>query len=109
MLKEDQRVDPGDTRDDDDFTMQLSAAISFVEDKHDGVFDFADESGSALPRPGAEMVLGAIRLAVRWKTRRRSPDALIAAGELGSSRVPSFDPDIERMLQIGRYAPPVIA
>jgi hypothetical protein len=109
MLKQDQRIPDTDVRDDDDHTTQLAAAISFVEGRHDGMFDFADDSGSTLPRPPAEMVLGAIRLAIRWKTRRRSPDALITAGELGSSRVPSFDPDIERMLQIGRYSPPVTA
>jgi hypothetical protein len=109
MLKQDQRIADADTRDDEDNETQLKAAIAFVEDVHEGRFDFADESGSELPRPGKQMVLGAIRLAVRWRTRRRSPDALIVAGELGGARVPTFDPDIERMLQIGRFAPPVTA
>jgi hypothetical protein len=49
-----------------------------------------------------------VRLASRWHTRRRSPDALIEMGELGASRVPSFDPDIDRLLRIGRHALPVV-
>jgi hypothetical protein len=29
--------------------------------------------------------------------------------ELGAARIPSFDPDIERLLKIGRYRGPVFA
>lgn len=109
MLKQDQRVPVEDTRDDDDFSMQLEAAIAYVAGMHAENYDVTGESGSTLPAVPAQMVLGTIRLAVRWKTRRRSPDALITAGEMGAARVPSFDPDIERMIEIGRFAPPVTA
>ncbi|MBB2500264.1 hypothetical protein H5411_14160 [Amycolatopsis echigonensis] len=55
------------------------------------------------------MSLGTVRLAAREFARRRSPEALIDMGELGSARIPSFDPDIERLLGIGRFRGPVFA
>jgi hypothetical protein len=33
---------------------------------------------------------------------------MIDMGELGSSRVPSFDPDVEKLLRVGRHAIPVV-
>lgn len=104
-LKRDAAID--DTRDDVELQAQLDAAVSFVERARAGAFAFEGQVG--LPAPGADLELGTIRLAVRWQTRRRSPDGLIAMAELGSSRVPSFDADIERLLGIGRYAGPVFA
>lgn len=59
--------------------------------------------------PTPDLHLGTLRLAGRWHTRRRSPDGLVAMAELGAARVPSFDPDIERLLKIGRYARAVFA
>ncbi|MBN9739508.1 hypothetical protein DMP23_00040 [Amycolatopsis sp. A1MSW2902] len=59
--------------------------------------------------PGADLALGTLRLAGRWFTRRRSPDALISMGDLGSARVPSFDPDIDQLLRVGRFARAVVA
>jgi hypothetical protein len=104
-LKLDASID--DTRDDAVLQLQLDAAVSFVETVRAGSFNFG---GSAmLPAPGPTIELGTIRLAIRWHTRRRSPDGLIAMAELGASRVPAFDADIERLLGIGRYAGPVIA
>lgn len=87
----------------------LDAAVAFVERVHAGAFNFADESGATLPDVPDDIRMGTIRLAGRWHTRRRSPDALIQMGELGAGRVPSFDADIDRMLRIGRFRMPVIA
>lgn len=87
-------------------TTVLAAAVTFVERIRGGDFNFAADLGSALPDPSADVVLGTIRLAGRWHIRRRSPDALVEMGEQGSSRIPSFDPDIERLLRIGRHAKP---
>ena len=85
---------------------QLDAAVAFVERVHAGSFDFGDESPeSELPEPDADMFLGTLRLAGRWYTRRRSPEGLIEMVAMGSGRVPSFDPDIDRMLRIGKYVP----
>lgn len=64
---------------------------------------------AGLPAPDADLVLGTLRLAGRWHTRRRSPDGLVGVGELGSTRVPLVDPDIQQLLRIGRWAPSVVA
>jgi hypothetical protein len=108
-LKSDMQIDEGDERDDDELEIVLSAAVTFIEGQHDETYDFAGESGSDLPAPDSDLILGTCRLAWRWHQRRRSPDALIQMGELGSGRVPSFDPDIDRLCRLGRFAPPVIA
>ena len=110
-LKIDASIDVADVRDDAPLQQVLDASISFVQRVHRGRYDFGlGESGDELlPAPDVGIVLGTVRLAARWHTRRRSPDALVSMGELGSGRVPSFDPDIDRMLRIGRYAPSVIA
>ena len=103
----------GDTEefavDEEQLQQVLNAAVAFVERVHAGAFNFDDESGADLPDVPDDIRLGTIRLARRWHERRRSPDGLVDMGELGSSRIPSFDPDIERLLRIGRFAPPVVA
>lgn len=108
-LKIDQGIPANDTRDDAKLGQVLAAAVRFIEDVHDENYDFGQESGTDLLAADVLLGLGTIRLAFRWHTRRRSPDALVAMSELGAGRVPSFDPDIDRMCRIGRYAPPVIA
>ena len=108
-LKDDLKI--SDTRDDVRLQQVLDAAVAFVERIKLGRYDFSngEDSGCDLPPPDMDLRLGTLRLAGRWHVRRRSPDGLITAAELGSARVPSFDADIERLLGIGRYAPPVIA
>lgn len=106
-LKIDAQIPPDDDRDDDELAQVLLAAVKFVERVHREAYNFG--AAPALPAPDATMSLGVCRLAIRWHTRRRSPDALISLGDVGASRVPSFDTDIDRMLRIGRYAPPVFA
>lgn len=109
--------DEYEVNDRDDTRLQrcLDAAISFVERVHAGEFDFDSESPSesesspALDPPDADMELGTIRLAGRWYIRRNSPNALVDMGEMGSGRVPSFDPDIDRQLRIGKYRKAVFA
>ncbi|MFI6759367.1 phage head-tail connector protein [Micromonospora sp. NPDC050417] len=97
-----------DTRDDAKLSQVLDAATAFVEQVRPA-FNYAGDEPD-LPVPDAALVLGTYRLAARWHTRRRSPDALIQLAEMGASRVPSFDVDIDRLLRIGpKYAPPVIA
>lgn len=108
-LKVDAGIDVDDTRDDDVNTDQLAAAVSFIERVHAERYTFTGTPTVDLPAPPVDMCLGTIRLALRWKSRRRSADALVQLGDLGASRIPSFDPDIERMCRIGRYAPAVFA
>jgi hypothetical protein len=106
-LRLDLKID--DVRDDVRLSAVLGAAIALVARLRRASFDFADDPLSPLPRPTEDIVLGTVRLAGRWHARGRSPDGLVVAGEFGTSRVPSFDSDIERLLGIGRYRGPVFA
>ena len=108
-LKGDMGIDLADVRDDVRLVQVLGAAVAFVERVRGGDFNFAADPLSDLPDPTADLVLGTVRLAGRWHVRRRSPDALVQMAELGASRVPSFDADIETMLGIGRHRKSVIA
>lgn len=123
-LKEDLDIPLSDTRQDALLTKQLAAAMGFVRRVHAGRYEFADDGSSTLivssppgyefgtdafaalsplAPPGPEMVLGTIRLAGRWFVRRRSPDGVIAMGDVGTQNIPGFDSDLERMLEMGRY------
>lgn len=108
-LKDDLKIALTDTRDDTVLQRQLDASVTFVQRVRVGSFNFDADPTSTLPAPTADLELGTIRLAGRWFTRRRSPDALIAMADSASSRVPSFDPDIDRQLGIGRFRGPVFA
>lgn len=101
---------PEDAALDDEQLMQgLDGAVAFVERVRKGSFNFAMESGSSLPDPPDDFRLGVLRLAYRWHLRYRSPDGLVSMAEAGTSRVASFDPDIDRQLGIGKYRSPVFA
>jgi hypothetical protein len=104
-LKNDMKIDLPDNRDDVRLQTNLTAAVAFVARVRGGdyKFDPTDPAQFDLPVPSADTELGTLRLAARWYTRPRSPDGIIDAGELGGSRVPSFDPDIDRLLRIGRH------
>lgn len=95
--------------DTDDARLQivLDAAVAFVQ-RVRPQFNYTGDVGSVKPDPTADLILGTLRLASRWHTRRRSPDGLVEMADMGSGRVPSFDPDIERLLRIGRHALPVV-
>lgn len=60
-------------------------------------------------RPDAETYQGAVMYAAREYRRRNSPAGIEAFGDSGTSFVARFDPDIDRALQTGPYARPVIA
>lgn len=111
-MKDELKRPQADTIDDVRMLRDLDAAIEFVQRVRGSSYNFgvSDESGvGELPDPGRDLVLGTLRLAIRWFTRGRSPDGIIDMGELGSARVPSFDVDIDRLLGIGRFRSPVIA
>lgn len=89
--------------DDGRIAMVLDAAVAFVRDRRPQ-FNYDADVTSDLPDPTDDLWLGTVRLAGRWHSRRRSVDGLADMGEMGVGRVPSVDPDIERLLRIGRYA-----
>jgi hypothetical protein len=99
-LKVDLKV--ADTRDDDQLGQVLDAAVAYVARALAGRWNFELDPFSDLDDPPADVLLGTLRLAGRWHSRRLSPDALIAVGE-SSARIPSMDADIERLLGLGRH------
>lgn len=107
----DLRDDMGDRDDQDDskdgkMSMVLDAAIAHVRDIKGWKYDLAavEESGVVKPPPTADIILGTLRFAGRWHQRRSTPDNLATLGDAGGLVVPGFDSDIEKLLQIGRYA-----
>jgi hypothetical protein len=104
-LKADQTVTV--TADDAVLGTCLDAAIAHFEDVRGGEINFTGDILDCNPAPTDTQWLGVLRQAARWADRRRSADGIIVAGDLGTTRVPSFDPDIERMLGLGRYRGPV--
>lgn len=99
-----------DSRDDAKLSMELDAAVAYVEGVRGGTVDFtgAEPPATGKARPTSTLRLGTIRLALRWHARGRSPDGMIASPDVGSVRVSSGDADIDRMLRVGRYALPVL-
>lgn len=103
-LKDDMRANPnGNAEVWDDTTLQfnLDAAIAYVQ-RVRPYFNYTADPLDTRPAPSNDMMLGVLRLAARWKIRTRTPDGVVNMGDLGSGRVPSVDPDIERLLGIGR-------
>jgi hypothetical protein len=84
----------------------FDAAVSFVERVHKGRYNFTGEIGSTLKPVPDTLPMGLLMYSRRLDTRRRSPNGLISLGELGSTRVPSFDPDEQRLLRLGKHAIP---
>ena len=99
-LRDDLDLEQVDTRDDDALSERLAAAVAFVEDVHGAGSPFLES---------ARARLGTLMLARRWYARRNTPDGLLNMAELGAARIPSVDPDVDRLLKLGRYRGPVVA
>lgn len=104
----DRGLDDDETREDEQLQQVLDAAVAFVERVRPD-FNYVADPLSELPDPTADLRLGTIRLAGRWHDRRRAPNGQIAMGDLGTTSVPSVDPDVSRLLGIGRFSPPRFA
>lgn len=105
-VKIDLRIE--DANDDEALQPCLDAAVAFVQGQHRNRYNVDEDPFSTLPSVPGSVRLGTVRLAGRWYTRRRSPDGLISTADFGTSRIPAFDADIERLLKIGRYSKAVI-
>lgn len=104
-LKVDMGIAADETKKDDQLSIDLGAAFDFAADRKAGQyrFDLTDPDQLELPEPPRDFRLGILRLAARWNDRRRTKDATIQMQELGIGRVAQSDPDIDRMLRLGRY------
>lgn len=58
--------------------------------------------------PTPDVLYGAVLLAARLFARRSSPTGLASYGEFGPAAVLRLDPDVERLLNVGRYSAPRI-
>lgn len=54
----------------------------------------------------ADVTTAALMQAARLFTRRRSPTGIQTYTETGAVYTPRWDPDIEKLLHIGKWAPP---
>lgn len=55
-----------------------------------------------------KVVQAGILAAARLYARRSSPAGLASYGEFGAAEVLRLDPDVSRLLGVGRYAPPAV-
>lgn len=93
---------------DERVTNSLVSAIGYVQARRT-TFNYSGDIESCWPPVPDHIWEGTVRLAERWNRRHDSPDGVVTMGDMGTSRVPSVDVDIERMLGIGRFAGPVTA
>ena len=101
-------VGVSDNRDDATLMVALDAAVAYVEDALAGTYNFLGDPLVVLPAPTPRVVQGAVRYAARLHNLRRSPDGTIDMGELGTARIPTNDPEVERLLGVGRWRPPMV-
>lgn len=94
--------------DDGILATELDAAVAFVR-RNRKRFNYDSDPLCEWPAPTDDLWLGTVRLAKRWHDRRRAAAGQIFMGDTGSDTVPYVDPDIERMLGLGRFKSPVIA
>jgi hypothetical protein len=105
-LKKDLKLDANDALDDDQLNMDLAAAIAWAEGLGKAYrFDTTDPDQVTLAAPPDDFWLGTVRYAVRLGDRRRSKDGMVNMGELGVTRVTSYDNDIDRLMKIGKFRP----
>lgn len=103
-LKNDMKIELTDTRDDEALQRELNAAVSFVQRRRPKIrYHPSDPAQSGYPEPDDDLILGTLRFAARLDARRKSPDAMIIIPDMGGSRVSTGDPDIDRLLRIGRH------
>lgn len=82
------------------------AAAAYVERNRPDLLTLVELTPTYLPTP--EVFEGALLLTARLHARKASPTGLASYGEFGPAAVLRFDPDVERLLGVGRYAPPAV-
>lgn len=97
-----------DGREDERLTRALDAAIDYVADPDEGVRTDLAARFTAGSVPNT-IWLGTLRLAARLHDRLRSPDGSVVFDEGLVGRVAGGDPDIDRLLGVGRFGRSVFA
>lgn len=82
------------------------AAATYVEKQRPDLLTLVGDVETYVPTP--DVFEGALLVAARLHARKGSPAGLASFGEFGPAAVLRFDSDVERLLSIGRYAPPRI-
>lgn len=85
-----------------DVEMLRQAAAAYVEPKR------RDLVVAGVFTPSADVLVGAALLVSRLHARKGSPQGLASFGEFGPAAVLREDPDVARLLGIGRFGKPVI-
>jgi len=67
---------------------------------------WVDDTGQGVDVVGGDVLAGAALMVARLHARGASPLGLASFAEFGPSQVLRLDPDIERMLGLGRYGKP---
>jgi hypothetical protein len=93
---------PDDQEDPPDSVIaaRLASAVAYVRRKRPDL-NYDNDPWACVPAPDADVWQGTVMLAVRVIDRRRSPDMMVSGGDLGVSRVASYDRDIQNLLGIG--------
>lgn len=95
----------GDTELADAVERARSAAAAYVERARPDLWDRTVDPAEYLATD--DIVEGAMLYAARLHSRKGSPAGIASFGEF-SATLPRLDPDIERLLGLGRHAKPVI-
>jgi hypothetical protein len=103
------RLNDQDDGDGDLITRVCAMTEPYVQRCRPEWFQLVEPSGAVEYMPDAETYQGAVMHAAREYRRRNSPAGVEAFGDAGTSFVSRYDPDIEKALQTGAYARPVIA
>lgn len=103
------RLHEEDDSDDDLIHVACAMAEPYVQRCRPEWAGIDTTTGEPVYLPDAETYQGAVMYAAREYRRRNSPAGIEMFGEAGTSFVARYDPDIERALQTGAYAPPIIA
>lgn len=102
-LRECGNIDP-ESENAADVERKRLAAGSYVEDVRPDLF-LGDPPTFT---PKSRVVAGAVLLTSRLYARKGSPLGVASFAEFGPADVIRYDPDIERMLGLGRHAGPVV-
>lgn len=102
------QVDPADTVLGSVVEDCRKAAADYCQDQRGDLWTDPQLDGTTSFEATDRIVQAGLLAAARLFARRSSPAGLASYGEFGATEVLRLDPDVERLLGVGRYAAPVI-